>query len=48
MKIPTDLIKKLRDETGAGIIDCREALTECKGDMELAKKYLRKKGLEKH
>jgi elongation factor Ts len=47
MKISTELIKKLREETGAGIIDCREALAECKGDLDLAKDYLRKKGLEK-
>jgi elongation factor Ts len=47
MRISTDLIKKLREETGAGIIDCREALTECKGNLKLARDYLRKKGLEK-
>ena len=42
-----DLIKKLREETGAGIADCREALSESKGNMEEAKKWLKKKGFEK-
>ncbi len=40
-------IKKLREETGAGIADCKEALKEAKGDMEKAKIYLEKKGFEK-
>ena len=42
-----ELIKKLRQETGAGIADCREALVESKGNMEKAKEILKKKGLEK-
>jgi elongation factor Ts len=40
-------IKKLREETGAGIADCRQALEESKGNMEKAKEYLKKKGLDK-
>lgn len=40
-------IKKLREETGAGIADCREALSQSKGHMEKAKEWLKKKGLEK-
>lgn len=40
-------IKKLREETGAGIADCREALTETEGDMAQAKQVLKKKGLDK-
>ncbi len=40
-------IKKLREETGAGIADCRQALEEGKGDMGKAKEWLKKKGLEK-
>lgn len=40
-------IKKLRNETGAGIADCREALKEADGDMEKAKEWLKKKGLDK-
>lgn len=40
-------IKKLRKQTGAGITDCRLALSEAKGDMEKAKQILKKKGLDK-
>ena len=40
-----DDIKNLREKTGAGMMDCKKALTECKGDMEQAIVYLRKKGL---
>lgn len=43
--ISADLVKQLRDRSGAGIMDCKEALTECEGDMEKAADYLRKKGL---
>ncbi len=42
-----DLIKKLREETGAGIADCKEALKESGQDMEKAKEVLKKKGFEK-
>mmetsp|Transcript_18648 Transcript_18648/g.38411 ORF Transcript_18648/g.38411 Transcript_18648/m.38411 type:complete len:329 (-) Transcript_18648:68-1054(-) len=38
-------IKQLRDETGAGMMDCKKALTECDGDQEVAAEFLRKKGL---
>lgn len=47
MNISVDDIKKLREETGAGIADCREALTGSNGDMEKAKEVLKKKGLDK-
>lgn len=40
-------IKKLREETFASIVDCRDALLECKGNMEKAKQWLKKKGLDK-
>ena len=40
-------IKKLREETGAGIADSRMALEEAEGDMEKAKEVLKKKGLDK-
>lgn len=40
-------IKKLREKTGAGIADCKEALKESDGDMEKAKEWLKKKGLDK-
>lgn len=41
------LIKKLREETGAGIADCKEALKFSKGDLEKAKVWLKKKGFDK-
>lgn len=43
--ISAEMVKQLRDRSGAGIMDCKEALTECDGDMEKAADYLRKKGL---
>ena len=45
MEITTALIKELREKTGAGILDCKSALTETSGNMEEAEKILRKKGL---
>ena len=45
MEITTALIKELREKTGAGILDCKSALTEANGNMEEAEKTLRKKGL---
>jgi elongation factor Ts len=47
MEIPADKIKELRVKSGAGLLDCREALRECQGDLEKAYEYLRRKGLEK-
>ncbi len=44
MDISLDLVKKLREKTGAGISDCKKALTETDGDFEKAIEYLRKKG----
>ena len=41
------MVKELRDKTGAGMMDCKTALTETKGDMEQAIDWLRKKGLSK-
>ncbi len=40
-------IKKLREKTGAGIADCKEALSQSKGDLNKAKDILRQKGFEK-
>lgn len=40
-------IKKLREETGAGIADCRLALSGAKDNMEKAKEWLKRKGLDK-
>lgn len=39
------LVKELRDRTGAGVMDCKEALQEARGSLEAAIEYLRKKGL---
>ena len=39
------MVKQLREKSGAGIMDCKEALTECDGDMDKSIEYLRKKGL---
>jgi elongation factor Ts len=41
------MVKDLRDKTGAGMMDCKAALAETKGDMEAAIDWLRKKGLSK-
>jgi elongation factor Ts len=43
--ITTDMVKLLRDKTGAGMMDCKAALTEAGGDMDKAIEILRKKGL---
>jgi elongation factor Ts len=45
MQITTDMIKKLREATGVGILDCRTALEEAGGDSEKALDLLREKGL---
>lgn len=39
------MVKALREKSGAGIMDCKEALASCDGDMEKAVDFLRKKGL---
>jgi len=44
-KISADMVKQLREKTGAGIMDCKEALGETGADMDKAVEYLRKKGL---
>jgi len=45
VSISTELIKALREKTGVGIMDCKEALKETDGDLEKAVDYLRKKGI---
>ena len=45
MEITTEMIKELRNATGAGILDCRKALTEAAGDYQKAVDYLREKGM---
>jgi len=45
--ITASLVKELREKTGAGMMDCKTALTETKGEIEAAVDWLRKKGLSK-
>ena len=45
--ISASMVKELRDSTGAGMMDCKAALTETNGDIEAAVDWLRKKGLSK-
>ncbi|MBL8692111.1 MAG: elongation factor Ts [Rhodospirillaceae bacterium] len=44
-EITAQLVKELREKTGAGMMDCKKALAETKGDIEEASDWLRKKGL---
>jgi len=45
MAITADMVKKLREQTGAGMMDCKKALTETNGDYEKAVTLLREKGI---
>jgi elongation factor Ts len=45
MTITADQVKKLRDMTGAGMMECKAALSEANGDLEAANTLLRKRGL---
>ena len=45
--ITAQMVKELRESTGAGMMDCKAALTETNGDMTAAQDWLRKKGLSK-
>ncbi|MHB8108982.1 MAG: translation elongation factor Ts [Syntrophorhabdaceae bacterium] len=47
MDITADTVKKLREKTGVGLMDCKDALKNTDGDMEKAVDYLREKGLAK-
>jgi elongation factor Ts len=47
MSISANQVKELRDQTGAGMMDCKSALTETEGDIEKAIDWLRTKGLAK-
>jgi elongation factor Ts len=47
MEITAELVKKLREKTGVGLMDCKDALKQSAGDMEKAIEYLREKGLAK-
>jgi len=43
----TELVKQLRNETGAGVMDCRKALEEAQGDLDKAREIIQEKGLLK-
>ena len=43
--ISAAMVKELRDKTGSGMMDCKEALKQCDGDIDKSLDYLRKKGL---
>ncbi len=45
MEIVASMVKELREKTGAGIMDCKEALKETSGDFKKAVDFLRKKGI---
>ncbi|KXG10578.1 Elongation factor Ts [Anoxybacillus sp. P3H1B] len=47
MAITAQMVKELREKTGAGMMDCKKALTETNGDMEKAIDWLREKGIAK-
>jgi elongation factor Ts len=47
MNISADSVKELRERTGAGMMDCKKALSDCEGDMNKAIESLRKHGLAK-
>ena len=47
MTITAKIVKELRDKTGAGMVDCKNALKETKGDLEKAVDHLRKTGIAK-
>ncbi len=47
MAISAKLVKELREKTGAGMMDCKKALTETDGDIDKAVDYLREKGMAK-
>lgn len=45
MRVSTEIIQQLREKTGCGMMDCKKALLEAKGDLEKAADLLRQKGL---
>ena len=47
MGIDANIVKQLRDKTGAGMMDCKNALTESNGDLDAAVDFLRKSGVAK-
>lgn len=47
MEISASLVRDLREASGAGMMDCKKALSACNGDMDAAMDYLREKGIAK-
>lgn len=47
MEVTANLVKDLREKSGAGMMDCKKALSECNGDIDAAMDYLREKGIAK-
>ena len=47
MAVTASMVKELREMTGAGMMDCKNALVECDGDLNKAVEFLREKGLAK-
>ena len=47
MAVTASMVKELREMTGAGMMDCKKALTETNGDMDAAVEFLRKNGQAK-
>ncbi|MBM7603294.1 elongation factor Ts [Metabacillus crassostreae] len=47
MAVTAQMVKELREKTGAGMMDCKKALTETNGDLDQAIDYLREKGIAK-
>jgi elongation factor Ts len=45
MDVNANLVRELRDKTGAGVMDCKKALAESQGDLEQAARWLREKGI---
>jgi elongation factor Ts len=47
MEITASMVKELREASGAGMMDCKKALSECNGNMDEAANWLREKGIAK-
>ena len=45
MDVNANIVKELREKTGAGVMDCKKALAESDGDLEKATVWLREKGI---
>jgi elongation factor Ts len=46
-EVTAEMVQTLREATGAGVMDCRKALLEARGDFDVAKKIIQEKGLSK-